>query len=197
MPSTKSGTKGHRRRVGRKRRVNVDRKPSGDVILSQRDVDPAISPELLDQRGRLVGPAHALDQRAGYPLGVLCLCGVINQQQHDVGMRLSSAWQMWGTLSTGQPAQPRGGRDCDRAAIVPDDVELLRRRLSLERQLRDVESAVRVVAAGALAWSLLDTLCHDWLMPPALDRQSPLYRDDWPIGRAALRAGLDAVAAAM
>src|SRR4029077_10383467 len=43
--------------------------------------------EVLDQRARLVGKDNARDQRAGYPLGILSLRGILLATDYAAGMR--------------------------------------------------------------------------------------------------------------
>jgi len=76
-------------RRGRPRK-DGPRKPCGR--LRQGPSAPIIPERVLEQRRILVGAEHVRDQRASYPLGVLLLRGMLDQAQHDAGLRFAGLY---------------------------------------------------------------------------------------------------------
>lgn len=74
-------------------RKDGPRHPSGQLV--QR-VEP--TEQLLEKRRILVGEDHASSKRAGYPLGILRLRGVITETDHAAGIRYAALHHVvWGT----------------------------------------------------------------------------------------------------
>jgi len=76
--------------------------------LCQNIAPPA---EVLEQRARMVGEANERDQRAGYPLGILALKGLLQRADHSAGMRYGGLYiAIWG----------RGPMPSHFAAMMPE-----------------------------------------------------------------------------
>lgn len=182
------------RRAGRKRRIGVSREKNGDVSrrIQVAERGHLVPPEVLLHR-LWSGTPDPGDQRAGSALGRLLALGLISDAQHTAGQRLTELWQSWSCLAC-RPRFPVDRRNVIRDDERPDP-EVADRWQRLSRQLRAVKAVVRVGERGRLAWSLLESVCADDVLPPQFDpaRECGL----WPIGQTALSDGLDAVGLAL
>ena len=72
--------------------VDGPRHPCGKLV---QGLPP--TPELVEKRRLLVGDNKAADPRAGYPLGILYLCGAIMHGDYAAGMRYAGLYAaVWG-----------------------------------------------------------------------------------------------------
>jgi len=179
-------------RIGRPRRVDVPRQPDGDVARRAQPsrANPVVLTETLARRADHVGREAATDQRAGTALGRMHLTGLIDTAQFDAGTRLVGLWQSWSCMAC-RPRFPIEGRPAPVDSEHPD-AELVERWRRLKAEMAAVKAAVLAVPCGVLAWSLIETVVADDMVPPRLDPQHPLF-GRWDIGSQALADGLDAV----
>ena len=89
------------RRRGRKiHQKNFDERLAGKFRTTRAGRMPKVdhgTAELLAHRAHLVGRANVKDQRAGDPLGVLVLAGVITDEQRQAGLEFARLhWAMYG-----------------------------------------------------------------------------------------------------
>ena len=194
---TKARTKGQRRRAGRRRRVDVTRHADGQIVRTskqKREEGPVIPVQVIERRAEIVGAENTSDQRAGTALGQMLLLGLIDQTQHDAGMRLAELWQSWSCMAC-RPRFPTDGRPVIVDAENPDE-EVIRRWRRLKERMAAVRQDVLALPAGALAWSMVESAVAEDIIPPRLDPRSALH-GNWPLGKQAMRDGLTAVARAM
>ena len=139
---------------------------------------PGPTRDLLRQRGVLVGEDRAQDPKAGYPLGVLCLSGVVTPRQHDAGCKfraLDARHHFFGGLPRRHPKTVTGDFFSGSGDIdTPTDPAYWEK---IRAQYVAVLSAVRERASLRAHWAVIDIVLLDqWNTPYAL---------------AELRAGLD------
>lgn len=170
--------------------MNAKRTPSGDTCKAdRRDAScPVIPPEVIAHRSHGIGGHDPTDQMAGTAIGRMLLIGIIARHHHDAGMRLAGVWQRWACIIAGKARFPTDRRSQSGGdGPSPEECERIKERMM------DARQCVFTVPYGALAWSMIESIVMDDVIPPRFDPASPL-RQDWPIGRAALVAGFDALA---
>jgi len=192
------------RRCGRPRNATAERTSGGRI---RRAADPIIPQAVIERRLDLYGvamsadPARAARERAslaadgafGTAYGMLWRAGVIDDAQHAAAERLESAWRRWSIL-VGAPARTPIRRDSAGSAPEPDDDALDRARRVMERTMHAVRQSC---AAGTLAWSLVEGVVADGVIPPRLLRAGRIDATAWPDGMRLLRTALDAAGTAL
>lgn len=194
-----------------KSRQGRPRKPGhryrgGRVVPSKGDLVPV---EIEQRRRELLGDqdkhstAWRRDPKLGDTLGHMRLRGEITDRQYEAGQKVAAVWRAWATLAECPGRHARAAdlpiaSDVDREPMPPHEIDRLveealhdPERAEKWRRLTDVMAALRArvttVHQHALAWSLLETVCADDVMPPRLT-------GDWPQGWTLLRAALDEAA---
>ncbi|HEY8343366.1 MAG TPA: hypothetical protein VIK75_10310 [Calditerricola sp.] len=196
-------------RRGRKRSTGA-RYRSGDIVRHQRQRDPLVPIEIEQRRrGALKDmDRHSTrwmrDSRLGSALGQLHVAGLITDEQHEAGLAVARVWTAWARLADCPSRHPQAiglpvatSPDADALPLSKDELAALyeagmetpdERWDRLTKTMERLRAAVRDAPAHALAWSLLETVCADDLIPPRL------VAGQWPTGWDALRGALDAAA---
>ena len=186
---TKARSMAQRRKGGRPRKLDAERKPCGQLVYEQ--VGPTIPAETTMQRAQY-GCGNPGDQAFGSALGKMLSMEIISRQQHETGQHLFTVWTRWARLAdcpsrharAVDPGRAGGGRNHGH-----DDAEQWQR---VKAQLDESRDAVwRACAPGRLAWSLIETAVADDMIPPRMDPKHPCYSPEWTVGPAALRDALD------
>ncbi len=107
-----------KRSSGRPRSSN-DRHACGKVIQSRHEGHA--TKEAIAQRIRLVGADNALDPRAGYPLGILTMRGIIETRHHDAGMRFQLRHRLWAIATQSRAPWPQVGLRDGGPVVLPEE----------------------------------------------------------------------------
>lgn len=150
-------------------RKDGPRHPSGQLV--QR-VEP--TEQLLEKRRILVGEDHASSKRAGYPLGILRLRGVITETDHAAGIRYAALhFAAWSGITPGRLSRMSSHL---RAAVASalgspsllDDGKLEERRL---------QAADELGKANTVLWGLPTRRPYDMLMNIAVNERPLRFMD--------------------
>jgi hypothetical protein len=152
------------------------------------------TPQLRAHRARLVGAAHGDDPRAGDPLGILAMAGLLTAAQVDAGWRYTVLrWRLFGS-----PLPATRFYQRYLAGIVGPGAAGATLGEAAEKRLRDVfeEADAALRAAGMLAWretrrTAVEQVLPDWFW--RIRSARPVVGDT--ACRDALQAGLAALAA--
>lgn len=186
-------------RKGRKRTTTRTR--SGRAVSQRQSIT---TPEIEAMRRGILGDTdkHSqdwrTDQRLGTAIGRMHCRGLVTDRQYAAGAAVWATWRSWAVQADSPPRHARAAvlpvaatEGLPQAHLVPSGGETDEERwLRLKEIVDDLEVAVRGVLHHQLAWSLLQSVCADDVMPRTLEQSGPLADKCW----AALRDALDAAA---
>lgn len=179
-----------KRKKGGRGRKDGARTPSGQLSRAQMEDRAALSaatPETVAQRAALVGNDNARDARAGDPLGILLLAGMITPRQHAAGESMGITWRKWCRemgFRRPHPLVSGAGHALDVPDMEADAWDRLRAKDAALRSIVAQQPARRLMET--VLWSLMVELT----LPPRLDPR----RERWGQGIEALGRALDQVA---
>ena len=185
-----------RKRRGGRHRSTAPREPNGRVSRACTR-GPAVLEETKAQRAAAMGWAaddprvEKLDRdaRAGTVLGRLCIAKQITDRQFEAGSALADLWRRWAAMA-GAPSRHPGIAGAEHAGPRREPSAKAWERA--DGEMAQIKSRVREnVPAWALAWSLLEAVCVDGVLPPRLD--SWWLGQPWEFGWDILRQALASV----
>lgn len=166
--------------AGRKRKAGI-RRPNGRLVSDMQ----VIPDEVLARRREIAGCEDGgRDHRAGIPLGVLLLRGIITDRQYQAGLRfegVQAAWAAMAGLPARYPQVTDGG--------ARPDPESDRWQRAAERYRQSL-AALGACSARDLVRGVVDMVAVEKVLPPQWLDGHGAHR-----AKQALRDGLDALAA--
>lgn len=189
------------------RRRTTTRTRTGRAVATRHSIT---TPEIETMRRGILGDhdKHSqdwrTDQRLGSTWGRMQRRGLLTERQFQAAEAVASLLRAW---ARDADCPPRHAKAADLPiAMAPELHEMSRdERLALIQRAMDDEvdrwhrlngavkalrDAIIVVPNHMLAWSMIQSVCGDDIMPPRLEQSGPLAEKCW----AALRGALDAAA---